>query len=74
MSENIPHSVARAWVLSQIAKMMKDHMRELFGGDGPATKFSPRDHDVCLDIYLSMVDQFEKNNLSLEERLKYGIE
>jgi len=73
MSENIPHSVARVWVLSQIAKMMKDHLRELFGGDGPATKFSPRDHDACLDIYLSMIDQFEKNNLSLKERLKYGI-
>jgi len=74
MSENIPHSVARAWVLSQIAKMMKDHMREIFGGDGPATKLSPSDKDTCLDIYLSMIDQFEKNNLSLEERLKYGIE
>jgi len=74
MSENIPHRVARAWVLSQIAKMMKDHMREIFGGDGPATKLSPSDKDTCLDIYLSMIDQFEKNNLSLKERLKYGIE
>jgi hypothetical protein len=74
MSEHIPHSVARSWVLSKIADMMKANMRKLFGGDGPATKLSPQDRDICLDIYLSMIDQFEKNDLSLEERLKYEIE
>ena len=74
MSEHIPHSIARSWVLSHIAKTMKDHMKEIFGGDGPATKLSPKDKDTCLDIYLSLIDQFEKNDLTLEERLKYGIE
>jgi hypothetical protein len=74
MNKKMPHSVARSWVLSHIAKTMKDHMREIFGGDGPATKLSPSDKDTCLDIYLSLIDQFEKNNLTLEDRLKYEIE
>lgn len=74
MSDRMTHSVARAWVNHRIALMMKDQMKEIFGGIGPGTRLHPQDKDTCFDIYLSLIDQFETNRLSLEERLKYEIE
>lgn len=74
MSDRMTHSVAKAWVQHQISTMMKKHLKDVFSDNGSATKLSPADFDMCFEIYISIVEQFERNRLSLEERLKYEIE